>query len=115
MVATANSPASVSSTITQLWVPVFFFGHLFAGYWIVRGAILTNTPLGAALRRLFSCRRKEQLQTETEEWAAARAQSLDKTVLAEATEAASTPRSRPGKPGAGSGAGGRLTYLLESS
>jgi ABC-type lipoprotein export system ATPase subunit len=116
MVAVANSPASVSSTITQLWVPVFFFGHLFAGYWIVRGAILTNTPLGAALRRLFSRRRKNLPHTETEEWAAARAQSLDKTVLAEATEAATTPRSRPCEDGAGpAGRGAALSRAISRS
>jgi len=91
-----------SSVILKLWLPVFFFGHIFAGFWVIRSAVLTKPGFGGPIRRLFSRKArssKDNLPSkkEGEEWSASRAQSLDTRVLAEATEAVTSLRTGRGE------------------
>lgn len=86
-----NGPSSV---ILSLWLPMFFFGHVFAGYWLVKAALLTNPQ--SPLFRLFRRQRKESLPKSGNN-ECARANSLDTSVLAEATEAATTAGRAHGK------------------
>lgn len=91
----ANAPSTV---MVGLWVPVFFFGHAFAGFWLIRAALLTNPRFSAWVGRLLGRSTGGEHGAPTK----ARVEDQDSAVLADSV---TSPRSR-GEQWVGSAVGG---------
>lgn len=87
----AAQPAG-DTAILGLWLPVFFFAHVFAGYWLFRALFLMNPQLASSFRRLLCCEwftKKAQQAPDKQPPGTDmdRANSLDSRVLSEAVAA----------------------------